>query len=102
MNILDKISLKLSLDWLFFSSEKFISAIYKYNNLFIPGPNRVSWKHLKAVVKGVECLKNIVNIANICIVRNKPATEPVMLKVCNVKLSFDTWLVLYMYFILYS
>ena len=25
-----------------------------------------------------------------------------MLKVCNIKLSFDIWLVLYMYFILYS
>jgi len=35
------------------------------------------------------------------VVRNRPATEPVMLKVCNVKLSFDIWLVLYMYFILY-
>ena len=35
-------------------------------------------------------------------VRNRLATEPVMLKVCNVKLSFDIWLVLYMYFILYS
>jgi len=35
-------------------------------------------------------------------VRNRPATEPVMLKVCNVKLSFDIWLVLYMYFIMYS
>jgi len=34
-------------------------------------------------------------------VRNRPATEPVILKVCNVKLSFDIWLVLYMYFILY-
>ena len=35
-------------------------------------------------------------------VRNRPATKPVMLKVRNVKLSFDIWLVLYMYFILYS
>jgi len=35
-------------------------------------------------------------------VRNRPATEPVMLKVHHVKLSFDIWLVLYIYFILYS
>ena len=34
-------------------------------------------------------------------VRNRLATEPVILKVYNVKLSFDIWLVLYMYFILY-
>jgi len=35
-------------------------------------------------------------------VRNRPATEPVTLKVRNIKFSFDIWLVLYMYFILYS
>ena len=34
-------------------------------------------------------------------VRNRLATEPVILKVHNVKLSFDIWLVLYIYFILY-
>ena len=38
---------------------------------------------------------------SLCI-RNRPATEPVMPKVHNGKLSFDIWLVLYMYFILYS
>ena len=27
-------------------------------------------------------------------IRNKPATKPVILKVCNVKLKFDIWLVL--------
>jgi len=35
-------------------------------------------------------------------VRNGPATKLVMLKVYNIKLSFDIWQVLYMYFILYS
>ena len=34
-------------------------------------------------------------------IRNRLATKPVILKVCNIKLSFDIWLVLYMYFILY-
>ena len=35
------------------------------------------------------------------VVRNKLATKLVILKVHNVKLSFDIWLILYMYFILY-
>ena len=39
---------------------------------------------------------------NLNSVRNRPATKPIMLKVHIVKLSFDIWLVLYMYFILYS
>ena len=34
-------------------------------------------------------------------VKNRLATEPVTLKVHNVILSFDIWLVLYIYFILY-
>ena len=67
MNILDKILLKPSLDWPSFSKKEFISTINKYNNLFIPGSNSVSWKYLKAVIKDIEYLKNIVNIANICI-----------------------------------
>ena len=35
------------------------------------------------------------------LIRNRLVTKPVILKVCNVKLSFDIWLVLYIYFILY-
>jgi len=35
------------------------------------------------------------------LIRNRLATKPVILKVCNIKLSFDIWLVLYMYSILY-
>ena len=32
-----------------------------------PGSNKVSWKHLKVVVKDAECSKNIINIINACI-----------------------------------
>ena len=41
------------------------------------------------------------HIKNEQTVRNRLATEPVMLKVYNIKLSFNIWLVLYMCFILY-
>ena len=46
-------------------------------------------------------LKSIIFKPDIYI-RDRLATELVMLKVHNVKLSFDIWLVLYIYFILYS
>jgi len=42
-------------------------AISKCNNLSTSGPDRISWKHLKLVVKYDKCLKSIVNIANACI-----------------------------------
>ena len=32
-----------------------------------PDPDKISWKHLKLVVEDNECLRNIINIANICI-----------------------------------
>jgi len=51
-------------------------------------------------VKGV--LKKTHLFKDVLFVRNRPAIEPVMLKVRNVKLSFNIWLVLYMYSILYS
>ena len=50
-----------------FSKEEFRTAIDKCNNLSILGPDHISQKHLKAVVKDNKCLSNIVNIANICI-----------------------------------
>jgi len=44
-----------------------MGTIDKCSNLSAPGPDRISWKHLKAIVKDDECLENIVNIANACI-----------------------------------
>ena len=44
----------------------------------------------------------IIYAQTINIVKNRLTTKPVALKVHNVKLSFDIWLVLCIYFILYS
>ena len=48
-----------------------------------------------------EIKRNNIREWEMVYVRNRPATELVTLKARNVKLSFDIWLVLYMYFILY-
>ena len=42
-------------------------AINKYNNILTPGLDKISWRHLKAIMHNLLCLKNIINIANICI-----------------------------------
>ena len=39
-------------------------TINKYNNLSAPGPDRISYKYLKCVVKDDKCFSNIVNITN--------------------------------------
>ena len=44
--------------------EKFICAIANYNNSFTFGPDKLSWEHLKHIIKDKICLKNIIIIAN--------------------------------------
>ena len=51
--------------WASFSEEEFISSIAKYNNLSTSGLDKLSWRHLKCIVKNKLCLKRIINIANV-------------------------------------
>ena len=53
--------------WIPFSVKEFRSSIVKYNNSSTPDMDKVSWKHLKAIIKDDTCLNNFVNIANTCI-----------------------------------
>jgi len=52
------------LEWLTFLKEKFRNVIIKCRNLSNPGPDCISWRHLKVVVDNNKYLSNIVNIAN--------------------------------------
>jgi len=65
--MLDKIPSKNPSIWVLFSEEEFISSIAKCNNLSTPGPDKLSWRHLKSIIKDKACLKRIINIANVCI-----------------------------------
>ena len=35
--------------------------------LYTPGPNKLSWRHLKCITKNKIYLKNIINITNMCL-----------------------------------
>jgi len=59
--------MKPTIDWPPFSKEDFRSTINKCNNLSAPGPDHVSWKHLKVVIEDNKYLLYIINIANTCI-----------------------------------
>ena len=52
--------------WLKFSEEEFTHTIINCNDLSAPGPERVSWGHLKHVIKNKSCLRNIICIMNAC------------------------------------
>ena len=49
-----------------FSKKEFRSAIANCNNSSTPGPDKLSWSHLKTILKHNKCLTNIINIANTC------------------------------------
>ena len=66
LNILSKIECKATSQWYSFSKEEFNQAISKYNDSSAPGSDKLTWHHLKSIVKQ-ECLVNIINIADSCI-----------------------------------
>jgi len=43
-----------------------MQAISKCNNSSTPGPDKLSWCHLKFIINQDKCLINIINIANVC------------------------------------
>ena len=53
--------------WAPFSKEEFKQAIVKCSDSLAPGPDKLSWRHLKFITKQDECLSKIINVANICI-----------------------------------
>ena len=67
LNIINKIEHKPSQDWYPFSKEEFKSAISKCSDTSAPGPDKLTWCHLKFIIKNDSCLTNIVNIADSCI-----------------------------------
>ena len=67
LNILNKVKCKPSQRWNSFSKTEFKSAISKYNDSSVPGPDKLTWCHLKLIIKNDNCLFNIINIANTCI-----------------------------------
>jgi len=67
LNILNEVEHKPSQRWSSFSKEEFKSAISKCSDVLAPGPDKLTWHHLKFIVKHDTCLTNIINIADSCI-----------------------------------
>ena len=67
ISILDEIGNKPISSWSLFSKKEFKIMINSCNNLSTLGPDRLSWNHLKSILKHEDCLLNIIGIANACI-----------------------------------
>jgi len=67
MRLLDRINQYDDIDWPPFTGQEFINAIAKCSNTSLPGPDHVTWRHLKTLISDKTCLSKIVNITNTCI-----------------------------------
>ena len=67
VEVLDEIADKPTSPWPAFSREEFRLTITSCNNTSVPGPDKLSWSHLKIILKDDECLNIIIHIANTCI-----------------------------------
>ena len=66
-NILSEIKHKSTFCWSSFSKKEFKQAISKCNDSSLPGLNKLTWHHLKSIIKQDNCLVNIINITDSCI-----------------------------------
>ena len=67
IHVLDKIPRKLAKEWNLFSKQELIDTLEKCNNLSAPGPNKLTWSHIKFIMRDNNCLLKFVNIANMCV-----------------------------------
>jgi len=64
---LDNINQCDDINWPPFTDQEFIDAIAKCLNSSFPGPDHVTWRHLKPLISDKKYLSKIINIANACI-----------------------------------
>ena len=67
VEILNELDHKPSQSWGPFSKFEFLSAISNCADSSAPGPDRLTWRHWKTIVKNDACLSNVINITDACI-----------------------------------
>ena len=65
--LLNEISSKNVKTWAPFSREELINAIEKCNNSSAPSPDKLSWSHIKRIIKNNKCIIKLIDITNTCI-----------------------------------
>jgi len=67
IHFLDEIPDKPTAEWNTFSKNKLINAIEKCNNLSMPGLDKLTWSHIKSIIRNNDCICKFIDIANTCI-----------------------------------
>ena len=55
---------KEPIDWTSFTREELINAIEKCNNSSASGSDKLTWGHIKKIVRSEECITRLIVIAN--------------------------------------
>jgi len=56
-----------TIDWPSFSKQELRDTAKKCLSLSTPGPDHISWNHIKSILIDEKCLTHLTNIANACI-----------------------------------
>jgi len=64
LQVLKEIPGKEIMKWIPFLKKELISTIKKCSNILTPGPDKLSWRHLKRIIKDDAYLNKFINIAN--------------------------------------
>jgi len=67
IHVLDKIPNKPIRSWNPFSKQELINAIEKCNNSSTPGLHKLTWNHIKFIIRNKDCIFKLIDIANTCI-----------------------------------
>ena len=67
IHVLDEIPRKPTKEWNLFSKQELIDTLEKCNNSSAPNPDKLTWSHIKSIMRDNNCLLKFVNIANVCI-----------------------------------
>jgi len=62
--LLDEIPDREPVNWTSFARKELINAIEKYNNSSAPGPDKLTWGHIKKIVRSKEYITRLIVIAN--------------------------------------
>jgi len=64
---LEEICNKEMKTWVPFAKKELLNTIESYNNTLTPSLDKLSWRHLKEIIRNEEYIDKLINIANIYI-----------------------------------
>ena len=88
-DVLDELGLFSFLSWTRFTEEEFVSFLIKCNNYSTLGPDKLSWRYLKIILKDSTCLKNVISIANACMLSYFKISSTIIISKPN-KILYDS------------